>query len=198
MYSSNVPVILAGALFANIMFFSQLIWGRFEGNFFASLLGSWVVENGRPIPTGGLAYYVVPPRGLLWSVEHIYQAIGYVILLTISCYFFSITWVEIAGIGAEQIAEQLLASRLSIPGVRRTKSKMAEYLDPYIRTAATLSGLLIGIVAGVADVLGAYASGSGILLAVSILKGLYEEIATKYAEEMTPFFKRMLLGPLAR
>ncbi|MHA1616002.1 MAG: preprotein translocase subunit SecY [Candidatus Njordarchaeales archaeon] len=198
MYSSNVPVILAGALFANIMFFSQLIWSKFEGNFFASLLGSWIVENGRPIPTGGLAYFTVPPQGLLWSVQHYYQAIGYIILMTISCYFFSITWVEIAGIGPDRIAEQLLASNLSIPGVRRTKSHMARYLDPYIRTAASLSGVLIGLVAGIADVLGAYASGSGILLAVSILKSLYEEIATKYAEEMTPFFKRVFLGPLAR
>jgi len=198
MFSSNVPVILAGALFANIMFFSQLIWNRYPGNFFASLLGSWVIQEDRPVPTGGLAYFTVPPQGLLWSVEHPYQAVGYIILLIISCYFFAVTWVEIAGIGSESIAEQLLASQLSIPGIRRTKDHIARYLDPYVKTAASLSGILIGVVAGVADVLGAYATGSGILLAVSILKGLYEEIATKYAEEMSPALRRFFLGRLTR
>lgn len=194
MFSSNIPVILAGALFANIMFFSQLMWSRYEGNFFVGLLGSWIVEGDRPIPTGGLAYFTVPPQGLLWTTDHPYQALGYLILLSISCYFFSITWVEIAGIGSEKIAEQLLASNLSIPGIRRTKSHITSYLDPYVRTAAALSGIFIGLVAGIADILGAYATGSGILLAVSILKGLYEEIAAKYATEMTPALRRFFLG----
>ncbi len=194
MFSSNVPVILAGALFANIMFFSQMIWNRYEGNFFASLLGSWTLEGDRPIPTGGLAYFSIPPQGLLWSLDHPYQAVGYLLLLILACYFFSVTWVEIAGIGAESIAEQLLASQLSIPGIRRTKDHIARYLDPYVKTAAALSGILIGVVAGVADILGAYATGSGILLAVSILKNLYEEIAVKYAEEMSPALRRFFLG----
>ena len=197
MFSSNVPVILAGALFANIMFFSQLAWSRYEGNFFVGLLGSWTVEGDRPIPTGGLAYFTVPPQGVLWTLDHPYQALGYLILLAISCYFFAITWVEIAGIGAESIAEQLLASNLSIPGIRRTKGHITKYLEPYVKTAAALSGILIGIVAGVADILGAYATGSGILLAVSILKGLYEEIAAKYATEMSPVVRRFFLGRLA-
>jgi len=194
MFSSNIPVILAGALFANIMFFSQLMWSRYEGNFFVSLLGSWIVEGDRPIPVGGLAYFTVPPQGLLWTTDHPYQALGYLILLSISCYFFSITWVEIAGIGAESIAEQLLASNLSIPGIRRTKGHITSYLEPYVRTAAALSGIFIGLVAGVADILGAYATGSGILLAVSILRSLYEEIAAKYATEMTPALRRFFLG----
>ena len=196
MFSSNVPVILAGALFANIMFFSQLAWSRFEGNFFVSLLGSWVVEGDRPVPTGGLAYFTVPPQGVLWTLDHPYQALGYLLLLSVACYFFAVTWVEIAGIGAESIADQLLASKLSIPGIRRTKSKMTEFLKPYVNTAAALSGFLIGIVAGVADILGAYATGSGILLAVSILKSLYEEIGTKYAEEMSPLLRKFFLGRL--
>jgi len=65
-----------------------------------------------------------------------------------------------------------------------------------VNTAAALSGFLIGIVAGVADILGAYATGSGILLAVSILKSLYEEIGTKYAEEMSPLLRKFFLGRL--
>ena len=196
MFSSNVPVILAGALFANVMFFSQMLWSRYHGNFFVSLLGSWIVQNGRPIPTGGLAYFVVPPNGILYSIEHPYQAIGYLLLMIISCYYFALTWVEIAGIGPEKIADQLMASGLSIPGLRRSKSVITEFLRPYVNVAAGFSGFLIGIIAGVADILGAYASGSGLLLAVSIMNSLYEEIAKKYAEEMSPPLRRFLLGKI--
>ena len=194
MFSSNVPVILAGALFANVMFFSQMLWNRYYGNFFVSLIGSWVVQNGRPVPTGGLAYFVVPPNGILYSIAHPYQAIGYLLILIISCYYFALTWVEIAGIGPEKIADQLMASGLSIPGIRRSKAKITEFLTPYVNIAAGFSGLLIGIIAGVADILGAYSSGSGILLAVSIMNSLYEEIAKKYAEEMSAPLRKFLLG----
>jgi len=196
MFSSNVPVILAGALFANIMFFSQMIWNRFNGNFFASLLGSWRVENNRPIPTGGLAYFVVPPNGILYSVDHPYQAIGYLLLLIVSCYYFALMWVEIAGIGPEKIADQLLASGLGIPGLRRSKKIITDFLRPYIAVAAGFSGLLIGLIAGIADVMGAYSSGSGLLLAVSILNSLYEEIGRKYAEEISPPLRKFLLGKI--
>ncbi len=194
MFSSNIPVILAGALFANIMFFSQMLWNRYTGNFFISLIGSWKVVNQRPIPTGGLAYFVVPPNGLLYSLQHPYQAIGYLLILIVACYFFALTWVEIAGIGPEKTAEQLLASGLGIPGLRRDKKVIANYLRPYVNTAAAFSGILIGIIAGLADIFGAYSSGSGLLLAVSILNSLYEEIARKYAEEMSPALRRFLLG----
>ena len=194
MYSSNIPVILTGALFANIMFFSQLLWSRYQGNFFASLLGSWTIVGNRPIPTGGLAAFTVPPRGLLYTLDHPYQALGYFILMVISCYFFAVTWIEIAGIGPDSLAEQMLSSGLGIPGIRRTKKQMAQYLDMYVNTAAALSGILIGIIAAISDILGAYSSGSGILLAVSILKNLVDEIARKHAEELAPRFKRLLLG----
>ena len=194
MFSSNIPVILSGALFANIMLISQLLWSRYPGNFYVSLVGSWTVVNNRPIPTGGLAYFTMPPQGILWSTAHVYQSLGYLVMMILSCYFFAVTWTEIAGIGAESVADQLLASKLGIPGIRRTKSKIVEFLKPQITTAAALSGILIGLVAGVADILGAYATGSGILLAVDILKGLYEEIATKYAEEMTPGLRGFFFG----
>ncbi len=196
MFSSNVPVILAGALFANVMFFSQMLWNRYYGNFFVSLLGSWIVENGRPIPTGGLAYFVVPPNGILHSIENPYQAIGYLLILVVSCYYFALTWVEIAGIGPEKIAEQLMSSGLGIPGLRRTKRVITDYLRPYVNVAAGFSGILIGLIAGIADIFGAYASGSGLLLAVSILNSLYEEIARKYAEEMSAPLRKFLIGKI--
>lgn len=198
MYSSNIPVILAGALFANIMFFSQMLWSRFPDNFFVSLLGSWTVEQtgqgGRPVPTGGLAYYTVPPRSLLQTIHLPIKALGYSFIMIISCWMFSIMWVDVAGLDPRTIAEQLLSSELKIPGIRPNINEVANYLAPYIYAAASLSGVLIGVIAAIADCLGAYATGSGILLATSITVGLYQEIAKRYIEEVPGAFKKILFG----
>ncbi|NIQ05151.1 MAG: preprotein translocase subunit SecY [Candidatus Korarchaeota archaeon] len=197
MYSSNMPVILATALFANVMLFSQIFRNMFSGNFFVSLLGTYSVTDGRPNPTGGLAYFVTSPRGILDSLIHPYQAIGYILILMVACWFFAKTWADISGMGPEKITEQLLSSNLSIPGIRRRKAPMIEYLAPYINTATVLSGLLIGLIAGLGNVIGAFASGTGLLLGVSISKRLWEEIQREHAEEMAPRMKSFLMGRAA-
>jgi len=198
MYSSNIPVILAGALFANIMFFSQMLWSRFAGNFFVGLVGSWTVEQtaqgGRPVPTGGLAYFTVPPRGLLDTFADPGRALGYSVMMVVFCWMFSVMWVDVAGLDPRSIAEQLIGSDLKIPGIRPTVNEVAKYIRPYIYTCASISGILIGVIAAVADCLGAFATGSGILLATSITVGLYQEIAKRYVEEVPGMFKKMLFG----
>jgi len=198
MYSSNIPVILAGALFANIMFFSQILWSQYPNNFFVSLLGSWTVEQtnqgSRPIPTGGLAYFTVPPQSLLASLQNSIRAIGYSLIMIVSCWMFSVMWTDVAGLDPRSIAEQLLASELKIPGIRASVNEVANYIAPYIYTAASLSGILIGVIAAVADCLGAFATGSGILLATSITVGLYQEIARRYIEEVPGTFRKLLFG----
>lgn len=49
-------------------------------------------------------------------------------------------------------------------------------LKSLIMTAATLGGMCIGVLTIFADFLGAIGSGTGILLTVTIIYGLYEEI----------------------
>jgi protein transport protein SEC61 subunit alpha len=46
-------------------------------------------------------------------------------------------------------------------------------LNKYIPTAAYLGGMLIGLISIFSDLMGAIGSGTGILLAVSIIYGYY-------------------------
>lgn len=197
MYSSNMPVILSSALFANIMLFSQMLGRAAGSNFFVSILGTWSSTGQRPVPTGGIAYFATAPNGILDSITHPYKAIGYMILLMAACWFFAKTWAEISGIGPEKVANKLLDSNLGIPGIRRRKAPMIEFLAPYINTATVLSGLLIGLIAGLGNVIGAFARGTGLLLGVSISKRLWEEIQREHAEEMAPRMKSFLMGRAA-
>lgn len=198
MYSSNIPVILTGALFANIMLFSQIIWSRFPGNFFAGLLGSWTVQEtaqgGRPVPTGGLAHFTVAPQSLLVTMHDPIRALGYTLLMVLSCWMFAVMWVDVAGLDPKSIARQLLSSNLKIPGIRANINEIADYIRPYIYTSASLSGVIIGCIAAAADCLGAFATGPGLLLATSISIGIYQEIARRYIEEVPGTFRKFLFG----
>ena len=52
-------------------------------------------------------------------------------------------------------------------------------LNRYIPIAAAFGGMCIGALTIFADFVGAIGSGTGILLAVTIIYGIYEEIARK-------------------
>ncbi len=49
-------------------------------------------------------------------------------------------------------------------------------LNKYIPTAAICGGMIIGLISIFADMVGAIGSGTGILLAVSIIYGYYEKL----------------------
>jgi len=67
LYTSNIPVIFAAALMGNIYFITQILWQRYNQtntNFWLNLLGTYKVTEGHVEPTGGLIYYLAPPRSL--------------------------------------------------------------------------------------------------------------------------------------
>lgn len=185
LYTSNIPVILAQALYANILFFGQIIAGAFNpdgDNPFLNWLGAFERDDsGRMVATKGLAKYITPPQGVFRLIEegmegwvHIFIYVSLMILL---CWGFSKIWVDISGIAPRDVSRQLLNSGYIIPGFRTSEKVLERLLERYIPVVAGLGGFLIGILAATADILGALASGTGILLMVSIIKQYYEQIA---------------------
>jgi len=192
LYTSNIPVILAQALYANILFFGQMIWGAFNAdntNPFLSWLGTFHKDesSGRMIADSGLARYITPPQGIFnlstepdWALH----VIIYFALMILLCWGFSKVWVDISGIAPRDVSRQLLNSGYMVPGFRTSEKVMERLLERYIPVVAGLGGFLIGVLAATADVLGALASGTGILLMVSIIKQYYEQIAKAQLSEM--------------
>ena len=64
--------------------------------------------------------------------------------------------------------------KLVFVGYRSDQQTMKEVLDRYIPTAAAFGGLCIGALSVMADLLGAIGSGTGILLAVTIIYQYFE------------------------
>ncbi len=193
LYTSNIPVILAQALYANILFFGQIIYNNFnrdKSNPFLNWIGTFSSQSGSTQQIADqwtLARYVTPPQGLfyiLYEPDGVLHVIIYTLLTVVLCWGFSRIWIDIAGIAPRDVSRQLLNSGYIVPGFRRSEKVLERLLDRYIPVVAGLGGLLIGILASIADVLGALASGTGILLMVSIIKQYYETIAKAQVAEM--------------
>jgi preprotein translocase subunit SecY len=196
---SNLPVIFASALFANVYFFSQFFWSSFNrlnNNFWLNLLGTYrFVGTGTSQqlePTGGLVYYVTAPRNFIAAMADPYKALGYLGILIAFCVIFSLTWLEVGGLGASTVAKQLVDAGMQIPGYRRSGKAVESILNRYIPAVTVLGGIAVALVAGVTDFFGVFGSGMGILLSVGIIYQYYETLMQERAAEMYPAFRRIL------
>eukprot|EP00794_Sanderia_malayensis_P007290 gene7290-8105_t len=182
-YTSNIPIILQSALVSNIYIISQMLSAKFAGNFFVNILGSWEESGGpsRSYPTGGICYYLSPPETLGQIGTDPIHALVYICFMLGSCAFFSKTWIDVSGSSAKDVAKQLKEQQMVMRG-HREKSMIHE-LNRYIPTAAAFGGLCIGALSVIADFMGAIGSGTGILLAVTIIYQ-YFEIFVKEQSEM--------------
>ena len=183
-YTSNMPIILQSALVSNLYFISQLLFKRYGGNFFVQLLGRWQESesSGQYIPVGGLAYYISPPTSLSDIAANPLHAAFYLTFMLSACALFSKTWIEVSGSSARDVAKQLKQQQMFMVGHR--ESSLQKELNRYIPTAAAFGGMCIGALTVVADFMGAIGSGTGILLAVTIIYQYFETFEKEKAQEM--------------
>ncbi len=197
LYVSNLPVIFASALFANIYFLSQLLWSYLGrpppgSNFWLDLIGQY--QNGAqgPEPVGGLVYYVLSPGNFSDVINNPLRALAYVGIMASFCIIFSLTWLEVGGLGPRTVAKQLVDSGMQIPGFRRSDRSIELLLKRYIPTVTVLGGLIVGLIASVADFFGVFGTGMGVLLSVGILYQYYQLLMRERVAEMYPAIRRLL------
>ncbi|MGE5637431.1 MAG: preprotein translocase subunit SecY, partial [Chloroflexota bacterium] len=197
LYVSNLPVIFASALFANVFFFSQLIWAT-QGrpspgtNLFTDIIGQYDTSSQNTRPIGGLAYYVTSPQSLQGVITDPLRALAYLGILVAFCAVFSLIWLEVGGLGPGKVAQQLMDSGMEIPGYRRSGKPIELILKRYIPVVTVLGGVIVALIAGLSDFFGAFGSGTGILLSVGIIYQYYELLMRERAAEMFPAFRRIL------
>lgn len=193
LYVSNLPVIFASALFANVFFFSQLIWstaGRPAPgqNILIDIIGQYDANS---TLVGGLAYYVTAPHGIMEVLGDPLRAAAYLGILVAFCAIFSIIWLEVGGLGPSKVARQLMDSGMQIPGYRRSERPIEAILKRYIPVVTVLGGIIVGLIAGGSDFAGVFGTGTGILLSVGIVYQYYELLMRERAAEMFPAFRRL-------
>jgi preprotein translocase SecY subunit len=197
LYVSNLPVIFASALFANVYFFTQLLWSQMGApapgtNLLFQIIGDYNRTTNGVTPVGGLAYYVTPPNNIISVAAEPIRASMYLAILVAFCAVFSLIWLEVGGLGPDKVAKQLMDSGMQIPGHRRSARPIQTILKRYIPVVTVLGGIIVGLIAGIADFLGVFGTGTGILLSVGIIYQYYELLMRERAAEMFPAFRRIL------
>jgi protein transport protein SEC61 subunit alpha len=146
-------------------------WQDVEGNSFGS----------QSIPVGGLAYYVSPPGSLAEILHDPFHALFYLTFILTACALFSKTWIEVSGSSPKDVAKQLRDQDMIIKGFR--DKSVITVLNRYIPTAAAFGGMCIGALTVAADFMGAIGSGTGILLAVTIIFQYFEMFVKEQSKE---------------
>ena len=177
LYASNIPVILVGALIANL----QLLGSVFKEGFFASVLSFLrYPELPRLIFTEAVTGFDFVKAGV------------YAAILMVGSAIFSVFWVKTAGMDPKSQAKNIMNYGLQIPGFRRDERVLESLLKRYIPALTVMGGLTVGFLAAAAEVSGTLTSGIGLLLAVMILFRLYEEISQQHAVDMNPMLKKFM------
>lgn len=192
LYVSNIPVILASALFADVYLLANII--NSSPAISSSIIGEIVGRFNGSQPVSGLVYYITPPRSLDQMVINPLHALVYLAILMLICVAFSVTWLSVSGMDAQSVATQLVDSGVLVPGFRRATQPITALLSKYIPTVTVFGGLLVGLIAAFGDFLGVYGTGTGILLSVGIIYQYYEIIMRERIAELHPGLERLLGG----
>ncbi|KAK3647730.1 translocon subunit [Elasticomyces elasticus] len=177
-YTSNMPIMLQSALSSNVFLFSQMLYNKLPDNLLVRMIGVWEAREGtsQVMPASGLVYYMSPPLSITDAVmDPLHTAIFAAYMLT-ACAAFSKTWIEVSGSSPRDVAKQLKDQGLVMAGHR--DESMYRELKRVIPTAAAFGGACIGALSITSDLMGALGSGTGILMAVTIIYS-YFEIAAK-------------------
>lgn len=214
-YASVLPMILVRALQANIQMVGLLLYGKG-----ITLFGEFAGNTA----TNGLMYYLSPihsPRDWIPGLVNqnfadlnaqyanvtgpvatpaMWQVGAHVLvdaaMLIIGGIIFALFWVETTGMNAKNTAHKIHDSGMQIPGFRRNVDSIERVMNRYIPRVTIIGGAFIGILTLVASLMGTLggAGGTGLLLAVSIVYRLYEDLASEQMMEMHPMMRQFLGG----
>jgi preprotein translocase SecY subunit len=198
LYTSVIPVILASALTANAVFMGQMLWANYNPNN-QNPVFNWIAQfdpnssgGGQATPTGGILYYVTAPRSLDVVAADPLRAVGYIIFMTAIVTVFSRLWVELGGLSAKTAARNLLDADVQVPGFRRSEGSVEVLLNKYIPSLTIISGIILGLLASISDVMNVFGSGTGLLLMVSIMVSYYQTLVKEQIDVIMPSLAALL------
>jgi preprotein translocase subunit SecY len=180
-YASNIPMILTVALFANVRVLAQVTG--------LNILGSFGQNDA---VTGGLLYYLTPPRSLSAVAAEPLRGLVYLVIVVLFCVLFAKLWIELTNMGPKAVAKRLQSSGMQIPGFRKDIRILEKILSRYIPHVTVMGGAFVGFIAVFADFTGALGTGTGILLTVGIIYRMYEQLAKEQASELFPALRQFL------
>jgi preprotein translocase subunit SecY len=194
--------------------YSSII-GTFTSTSRYDMVTNELVSATSPQPVSGLMYYLSPINngpsdwipGLVSSSNAGMELLGLspiadwqiwlhlfidAAVLIVGGVIFAMFWIETTGMGAKSVAAKIHASGLQVPGHRRNPVSIEKLLGRYIPKVTVIGGVIIGLLTLISGMMGTLGSagGTGLLLTVSIVYRLYEQIASEQIQEMYPMMRK--------
>jgi preprotein translocase subunit SecY len=206
-YASVLPMIFVRALQANIQFLGRILRAQLGAAALPDWLGVYQDTSSGLKVVDGLFFYLNPihaPQDWMWwlgtatgtPTQILVRVAIDLTFMLLGGALFSIFWVETADMGPEATARQIQNSGMQIPGFRRSPQITEKVLERYIPQITVMGGVIVGLLAVMANMLGTIGgvSGTSLLLTVSITYKLYEEVAEEQLMEMHPMMRQMFGG----
>lgn len=199
LFVSTLPIILAAAVFANLTLVSYFVQSNkqiasigFMNVTLGGIIGEVNATSGRAL--SGLVLYTSAPRNITETMADPVRSLIYMLVLVSFCVVFSILWVYTAGMDPRSIAQQLMDAGAVVPGFRASNKPLEAIISDYLGVVTVVGGALVGLLASLGDMFGAFGSGTGLMLCVGIVYSLYEDIAREQITQLYPRLGRILPG----
>lgn len=177
-YVSSMPIIIQNQVITTFYRLSRFLSDRFPDRWYTRILGVWDLNDSLMyVPVKGIAYYISPPANILAALRSPIHFLLYAAFMLSTSAMLAYYWVEMnadtspSGVGKHFERQKLIVKGYSAQGTQ-------EMLNRYIPIAAVLSGILVGGISIMSDLLDTIGSGQNIILAVSII-GQYFELFVK-------------------
>ncbi|CAL4904903.1 unnamed protein product [Urochloa decumbens] len=174
-YLSFAPLIFQNVLVSILYSIPQLLYMKFgENNIVANLMGTWKESKyfGEAVPVSGIAYYVTRPPTLSDIGRDPVNTLLYAMLLLLGYAFLSTSTFELCAYSDQYVA-RLLGERRSVTLVQPNSVPQKQWRR-YVAKVAFLVGLCIGALTMLASLTSVLGSGTGIMLAVTIIYSCVE------------------------
>jgi len=196
LYVSNIPIILASTLIADLNILANVIWNALNPAGTDPLLNMIVymetLEDGTQVIKGGILYYLIGPTSIFEAIDDPLRTMVFIASMTLLAVIFAYLWVEVGGLSSASVSQQLIDSGMQVPGFRRRAYSVNIILSKYIPSVTIIGGVFVGIIAAVSQILGVFGGGMGILLMIDILMNLYQVLLREQIEEYYPIVTKLI------
>lgn len=177
-YVSSTPIIIQSHLVTTFYRISKFLFDRFPTKWYTRVLGIWDINDSMVyVPTKGIAYYISPPANLIAAFKNPIHFLIYAVFMLGTSALLAYYWVEMNESSPAEVGKQLTKQKLIVKGYSTEGTQ--DMLNRYIPIAAVLSGVIVGGISIVSDLLDTVGSGQNIILAVSIIGQYFELFASE-------------------
>ncbi|CAM0952139.1 unnamed protein product [Alopecurus aequalis] len=177
-YLAFAPILFQATLVSSMYLFSQQLYTGFGENKLVNLLGKW--ERSKRfagfIPVGGIAYYLTTPPTLVDAARDPVHACLYAALLLLGCALVSTAWVRVC-LYSKRYVTRLVGDKVSVTPAQADSIPLSQWTRP-VFVAAFAVGLCVGALTLLAGFMGVIGSGTGIMLAVTVIYSFFDSRAS--------------------